>query len=609
MAKTARLKVNGGLIEINTTSGDFGVFLAADKNVGGTTKNLAIYDRNAWNKVLHSGNYTDYTVPKTGGTFSGNVTAPTFIGNLTGNASNALALKGISAGFANGRAWIPIVESSGVMEIGKYIDFHTLDEGDGVDYSLRIECQGAYRNRVYFPTTTGTLALTSDIPTNYLQKSNADWYGILFNSTSEGGGVRMALQNTGVLKSGFGSNNDSTYIVDYVSGSNIHLNTKLEFEYDGKRNEVLHGGNYTNFNGRKLQTLRVDGDYWYPDNYFLYGQWASDNGSILDWKVDNYAVRVDIAKKLATPRTIWGQSFDGTGNVDGDMTIYDGSITIKGRGGNASTKEILFVSSDYYNGVKVVAEHANWASRKDLVIYTSNNEVAPYEPKWAEAIRVGYKNDVTLAATKIRVSTPAISSLDATNGSANAWNVNYNAMFESNNNALTITVDGTQNVRHAMIQVGHSNGGFAGALGDLYINPLGGDVGIGTTNPTSKLHVAGGARITDSTTIEQNLFVDKNIYIAESSSDGGIYFGDDEYAYIKETPDDVMTIASNQGLILRVNHISDEGAVIRMEGPVRIGDAILDWDAANKCITIKNVNTGQKASLFVDGGITGTKIH
>ncbi|MBO7314409.1 MAG: hypothetical protein J6U49_01965 [Alistipes sp.] len=136
-----------------------------------------------------------------------------------------------------------------------------------------------------------------------------------------------------------------------------------------------------------------------------------------------------------------------------------------------------------------------------------------------------------------------------------------------------------------------------------------GNVGIGTTNPTSKLHVEGGARITDNTTIEKNLWVDKNIYLAESESDGAIYFGDDEYAYIKETPDDVMTIASNQGLILRVNHIADEGAVIRMEGPVRIGDAILDWDAANKCITIKNVNTGQKASLVVDGGVTATAIN
>ena len=56
-----------------------------------------------------------------------------------------------------------LVNAQGVMEIGKYVDFHTTDEEVGTDYSLRIECQGNYRNRVYFPTASGTIALTSDL--------------------------------------------------------------------------------------------------------------------------------------------------------------------------------------------------------------------------------------------------------------------------------------------------------------------------------------------------------------------------------------------------------------------------------------------------------------
>ena len=35
----------------------------------------------------------------------------------------------------------------------------------------------------------------------------------------------------------------------------------------------------------------------------------------------NHASNADTATKLQTPRTIWGQSFDGTGNVDGTLTI------------------------------------------------------------------------------------------------------------------------------------------------------------------------------------------------------------------------------------------------------------------------------------------------
>lgn len=53
----------------------------------------------------------------------------------------------------------------------------------------------------------------------------------------------------------------------------------------------------------------------------------------------------------------------------------------------------------------------------------------------------------------------------------------------------------------------------------------------------------------------------------------------------------------------------DVAGNIKTSGSVRIGDAILSWDAVNKCITIKNANTSEKASLFVDGGVTGTKIN
>lgn len=56
---------------------------------------------------------------------------------------------------------LPIVDNAGVMEIGKYIDFHNTKE-DSVDYSTRIVCTGVHKNIVYLPSVGGTLALTSD---------------------------------------------------------------------------------------------------------------------------------------------------------------------------------------------------------------------------------------------------------------------------------------------------------------------------------------------------------------------------------------------------------------------------------------------------------------
>lgn len=56
---------------------------------------------------------------------------------------------------------LPIVDNAGVMEIGKYIDFHYTKE-DSVDYSTRIVCTGVHKNIVNLPSVGGTLALTSD---------------------------------------------------------------------------------------------------------------------------------------------------------------------------------------------------------------------------------------------------------------------------------------------------------------------------------------------------------------------------------------------------------------------------------------------------------------
>ena len=51
----------------------------------------------------------------------------------------------------------------------------------------------------------------------------------------------------------------------------------------------------------------------------------------------------DVAKKLQTPRTLWGQSFDGTANVSGDMTGV-GSITMSGdlKIGNATSPNTIY---------------------------------------------------------------------------------------------------------------------------------------------------------------------------------------------------------------------------------------------------------------------------
>ena len=53
------------------------------------------------------------------------------------------------------------IGGDGVLEIGKYIDFHE-EQGMSSDFSCRIMTQGDYQNTLYLPTSSGTLATLED---------------------------------------------------------------------------------------------------------------------------------------------------------------------------------------------------------------------------------------------------------------------------------------------------------------------------------------------------------------------------------------------------------------------------------------------------------------
>lgn len=79
------------------------------------------------------------------------------------SAGNAATLDGYPANGSNVAPYghIPTIESDGVMEVGKYIDFHNDNSGKH-DFSTRLQTTGNYGNSVNLPSVGGTLALTSD---------------------------------------------------------------------------------------------------------------------------------------------------------------------------------------------------------------------------------------------------------------------------------------------------------------------------------------------------------------------------------------------------------------------------------------------------------------
>ena len=101
---------------------------------------------------------------------------PTVNGNKVWNAGNdgsgsgldADTLDGYHANGSNDRPYghIPTIESNGVMEVGRYIDFHNDNNGKH-DFSTRLQSTGNYGNEVNLPSASGTLALINDVNNYY----------------------------------------------------------------------------------------------------------------------------------------------------------------------------------------------------------------------------------------------------------------------------------------------------------------------------------------------------------------------------------------------------------------------------------------------------------
>ena len=93
------------------------------------------------------------------------------------SAGNADTLDGYHATGGNNKPWgtIPVITATGYMDIGKHLEFHH-DNSTGSDYSTVLMCTGNYANIVNLPSRSGTLALTSDIPTKVSSLSNDNGY-------------------------------------------------------------------------------------------------------------------------------------------------------------------------------------------------------------------------------------------------------------------------------------------------------------------------------------------------------------------------------------------------------------------------------------------------
>lgn len=140
--------------------------------------------------------------------------------NYASSAGNANTLDGYPANGSNVAPYghIPTIESDGVMEVGKYIDFHNDNNGKH-DFSTRLQSTDNYGNEVNLPSASGTLALTSDILNYY-------WANVKISTSS--------------------STTTSPTVSNLTATSSIRM-SNISLEHTDEINNITNGGIYLNY--------------------------------------------------------------------------------------------------------------------------------------------------------------------------------------------------------------------------------------------------------------------------------------------------------------------------------------------------------------------------
>lgn len=186
------------------------------------------------------------------------------------------------------------------------------------------------------PRATGTLALTSQIPTtlpaNGGNADKLDGYhanGLLtaLSNSDKGisitvGGTTKSISNISVNYASSAGNADTVDGYHATSGrtfdGNINWSPNWNDSWsDGTNRHPWYGFDHRYPNTGAYSTTITD---FFGMTIKTHNTLRLDFGTLLLNGTDIHNINVASASKLATARSIWGQSFDGTGNVSGSLS-------------------------------------------------------------------------------------------------------------------------------------------------------------------------------------------------------------------------------------------------------------------------------------------------
>lgn len=192
--------------------------------------------------------------------------------------------------------------------------------------SFQASNQPAYNYAVGF-----TLGNTS-ISANYAAQLSIDYYGGVHTrykaSTEWSEWVELAPLSSVPTK--LSQLTDDVVAGKYLSLSGGTLKGALTISGNSLMIDMSGYGNaqakFKNMNGTGLLIYAKEFDWRFVNEDFSEYKYILHSGNFSNYALPKNGTAV-AATKLATPRTIWGQSFDGTGNVDGDLTLNGGILS------------------------------------------------------------------------------------------------------------------------------------------------------------------------------------------------------------------------------------------------------------------------------------------
>lgn len=183
------------------------------------------------------------------------------------------------------------------------------------------------------------------------------------------------------------------------------------------------------------------------------------------------------ATKLQTARTIWGQSFDGTGNVSGTLYLPN-NIAIASANASGTNKPILRFNS---SNVLVLGEGTSTSGYNTAI--QGNNVYLQYGTSNTNGLILNSNGNVLIGTSTdlgYKLDVMGSTHLQAYNGDGSrvligpaAFGTKIEARGNGNTYFQSQRFDGTT------------------AYYNIVLQELGGNVGIGTTDPKYKLEVAG----------------------------------------------------------------------------------------------------------------------